>query len=396
MIRTFEKWMMKDIPHYDYIVVGAGITGATFAQILSDRLYKNGAKKVLVLEERKHVGGNCYTENSNGIDVHMYGAHIFRTSKELIWNYVNKFITFISFNHKVVVDYEGKKYSFPINLMTLYQITNGKVCTPTQAEKYFKENGMPELIGSDDLESHCIGMIGKDLFDIFVRGYTEKQWGKKCSELPSSIIKRIPVRTTWNDNYFTDDKKFQGMPQKGGYTKMIENMLSNCDVIVGCNFLKDKEFWESHADKIIFTGAIDEFFEYKHGPLPWRSLKFNHSFIPNVNDYQGVPVMNYTSADVQHTRIIEHKHFCPWSKTQGTVITTEYPDKWELGKEKYYPMQDYDALQLYEKYERELIGNEKYIFAGRLGKYKYYDMDIAIENAMSVAFQLMKQESQAV
>lgn len=377
--------MQKDIAKYDYIIVGAGITGATIANILSSK----SKKKVLVLEKRSHIAGNCYTESSNNIDVHMYGAHIFRTSKKMIWDYVNSFHPFHFFTHKVIVNFNGKKYSFPINLMTLNQITDGEIDTPTKAQKYFETIGKPEWVGSSDLETHCIGMIGPDLFNVFVRGYTEKQWGKKCSELPSSIIKRIPVRTTWNDNYFADSKVYQGIPEAGGYTTLVENMLSDIEVLTECDFLKDKEFWESRTEHIIYTGPIDELLYNKYGPLPWRSLQFKTVYKP-IEDFQGVPVMNYTSADIPFTRIIEHKHFCPANKTPGTVITEEYPQDWKPGLEKYYPMQDTAALKLLEMYEHDILDMPQYTVAGRLGKYKYYDMDVAIENAMKVAFNLLQ------
>lgn len=392
MIQKYEPHMHNNFDNemYDAIIVGSGISGATIANLLHAK-----GKKVLVLEKREEIGGNCYTAQLYGIDVHVYGAHIFRTSKDYIWNFVNKFVKFEPFNHKVVVNYNGSLYSFPINLMTLYQISNGEIKTPEQAQAYFDLVINKELINSPDLQNHCKGLIGEELFNIFIKGYTEKQWGKPCSELPSSIIKRIPVRTTFNDNYFADSKIYQGIPVKGGYTEMFNQMLKDIPVYTSIDFNDDYEFWEARAKKIIYTGPIDELRfgnMNKLGKLAWRSLEFKSQILPHIDDYQGVPVMNFTSKDVPYTRIIEHKHFCPSNKVDGTIITFEYPKECKTPTdEKYYPMSDSESISLMQQYKSELLKYPQYVTAGRLANYQYYDMDMAMDHAMKIAIDILSE-----
>lgn len=378
---------LKDIlVPYDYIIVGAGMTGCTIAALLTGAgffgIYKN--KRVLVIEKREDVGGNCTDEvdyNTN-VMVHQYGAHIFRTSDEDVWNFVNEFEKMHPFVHKVLANYKGELYSFPINFMTVSKISES-VRTPEEMKEWITERKtLPKE--NPNLEEHCTSMIGKVLYEMFIKGYTKKQWGKEPSELPASIIKRIPIRYTANDSYFGDDKIYQGIPEKG-YTNMMEKMLQNCDVIFDCDFLKNKEKIESLCkNKIIYTGAIDEFFGVE-GQLEWRSLRFVEE--ERKEEYfQPAPVVNYTSEDVEFTRIIEHKHFMPWRETKGTYITKEFPLDWEPGRDKFYPVPTEDNLEKVRNLLLQVPDN--YIFAGRLAEYKYYDMDVAILNAAKIASQL--------
>lgn len=367
---------------YDFLVVGAGLSGATIARELAD--YGNS---VLVIEQRSHVGGNCYTERVQNIDVHKYGAHIFRTNSKDIWNYVNRFSKMIPYNHKVIVNYNNQLYSFPINLMTLHQL-HPEITTPSDVHKYFEEN-CGKYENPKNLEEQAINLVGEELFYIFIKGYTEKQWGKNCNELPASIIKRIPVRETANDSYFLNDKIYQGIPEEG-YTYLIEQMLNSpkIDVIKNVNYLNEKQELEAlvedkNVPNIIYTGAIDEFFDYKFGELEWRSLYFEERTI-NKKFFQGTPVVNYTDWKVPYTRIIEHKHFMLRENQDMTIITYEYPEAYDGNNEKYYPVTTERNLEILDKYQ-QLIDSKKYIFAGRLAEYKYYDMDHVIENGIEIA-----------
>jgi UDP-galactopyranose mutase len=356
---------------YDFIIVGAGIFGSTFAQ----QAHENGFK-CLIIDKRYHNAGNLYTENIEGINVHKYGPHIFHTSDKKIWEYVNRFSEFNGFVNRPKVKYGDEIYSFPINLFTLYQLFG--VNNPQDALKVLDQvrikNENPK-----NLEEWILSQVGEEIYRKFIYGYTKKQWGKDPKELPISIIKRLPIRITFDDNYFND--KYQGIPV-GGYTKMVEKMQEGIEVKLGIDFLEDKKLWESKANKIVFTGPIDEFFGYSEGNLEYRSLKFETEIIDN-KDFQGNALINYTEENVSYTRICEHKHF-ENSKSDKTVITREYPDSWEKGKERYYPVNDeVNNLKyvLYKKMAEKI--SDKYIFGGRLSEYKYYDMHQVIGSALN-------------
>lgn len=382
--RTFNR---DDCRTFDYLVVGAGITGATIARTLAENGFTVG-----VFEQRKHVAGNCYTVQFRNIDVHKYGAHIFRTSSKKIWDFVNSLHPFHPFNHKVMVEHEGKQYSFPINYTTLQQVyPERNIKTPAEAKKVLDEAIEEVRVETPaNLEEQAKNLVGERLFNIFIKGYTEKQWGRQCNQLPPEIIKRIPVRFLADDNYFPQDKMYQGIPEPGGYTRLVENMLThdNITVFLGSN---PKDFMHAnYLNKIFYTGALDDLFNNELGTLGWRSLKFDIRTMPTTF-YQPTPVVNYTSAEVPYTRIIEHKQFDMAHACMSplhTIITHEYPADWKPGDEKYYPINTEENNQLFYKY-RDLCG-EKYpdiIPCGRLGHYKYYDMDVAIEIAIQLAIQ---------
>lgn len=356
---------------YDFLIVGSGIFGSVFAQ----QAKENGFS-CLIIDRRNHNGGNVYTENIEGINVHKYGPHIFHTSDKKIWDYVNRFSEFNSFVNRPKVNYEGEIYSFPINLLTLYQLFGVK--TPNQAKELLDslkiENPNPK-----NLEEWILSQVGKDIYEKFIYGYTKKQWGKDPRDLPSSIIKRIPIRINFDDNYFNDT--YQGIPI-GGYTQMIERIQEGIEVKLGIDFLNDREEWGKKAKYIVFTGPIDEFFDYSEGFLEYRSLRFE-SEILEMEDFQGNALVNYTEESVPYTRICEHKHF-ENSKSKKTIITREFPEKWELGKERYYPVNDERNNFRYLLY-KDMTKNisDKYIFGGRLAEYKYYDMHQVIGSALS-------------
>lgn len=361
--------------HYDIIFVGAGLFNAT----LVNRAVSAG-KKCLAIEQRNHIGGNIYTESVGGINVHKYGAHIFHTDDKVVWDFVNQFAEFNYFVNSPIANFNGDLYNLPFNMNTFAKIWND-VKTPEDAKKKIEEqasvmNGkIPE-----NLEEQAISLVGKDIYEKLVKGYTEKQWGKKCSDLPASIIKRLPVRYTFDNNYFND--KYQGIPV-GGYTKMIENMLKGADILLNTDFLAEKEKYLGIADKIVYTGTIDKYFDYQLGKLEYRSLRFDTEVL-NVENYQGNAVINYTDAETPFTRIIEHKHF-EGAKTVKTVITREYPVAWKEGCEPYYAMNDEKNIDLYNKYASLAKKEEKVVFGGRLGMYKYYDMDDTILAAWKMA-----------
>lgn len=364
--------------NYDFLIVGSGLFGSTFAQKANEAGYK-----CLIIDKRNHNAGNAYTENINGINVHKYGPHIFHTSDEKIWNYVNRFAKFNHYVNRPKVNYKGDLYSFPINLFTLYQLFG--VRTPEEASKILEE----VKIHSDspkNLEEWILSQVGEEIYKKFIYGYTKKQWGRDPKELPSSIIRRLPIRLTFDDNYFNDI--YQGIPI-GGYTKMIENMQEGVEVRLGIDFFKNKEEFEKIAKTIIFTGAIDEFFEYQHGPLEYRSLRFETEEL-NLPDYQGNALVNYTDEEVPYTRICEHKHF-EFGKGDSTIITREYPDSWQPGKERYYPVNNLENNARYSEYKK-LAENvfPKYVFGGRLAEYKYYDMHQVIGSALHKFDQLAK------
>ena len=360
---------------YDYLIVGAGLFGSTFAYEMS----KVG-KKCLVIDRRNHIGGNIYCENINGINVHKYGAHIFHTSNKKIWDYVNNFVEFNNYINSPIANYNGELYNLPFNMNTFTKLWSD-VKTPDDAKNRIKEQtkGL-ENIEPSNLEEQAIRLVGKDIYEKLVKGYTEKQWGRDCKELPSFIIKRLPVRFTFNNNYFND--KYQGIPV-GGYNKIIEKMLENCDVQLNADYLNNKEKYNSLADKILYTGMIDEYFDYSLGNLDYRTLKFETEVLENVENYQGNAVVNYTDRETPYTRIIEHKHF-EFGTQKDTVITKEYPSNWKIGDEAYYPVNDEKNNNLFEQYK--VLSNKEVnvIFGGRLGNYKYYDMDKVIEASLDL------------
>lgn len=360
---------------YDYIIVGSGLFGSVFAFEA-----KKKGKKVLVLEKRNHLGGNVYNENIEGINVHTYGAHIFHTNDKAIWDFVNQFSTFNNFINSPIANYKGDLYNLPFNMNTFYQIWGTK--TPDEAQKKLKiEQEKYKVTNPSNLEEQAINLVGKEIYEILIKGYTEKQWGRPARELPRSIIKRIPVRFDFNNNYFND--KFQGIPE-GGYNKIINGLLEGIEIKCNTDFLRDRDFWFQKCEKIIFTGKIDEFFNYKLGELQYRSLEFRNEFHENVDNYQGNAVVNYTDRKVPYTRILEHKHF-EFGKQKGTLITQEFPIEWNKGKEAYYPINDQKNNILFSEYKNLSAKEQNVIFGGRLAEYKYYDMHQVIASALKVS-----------
>ncbi len=356
---------------YDYLIVGSGLYGAIVAREL-----KNAGYKVLIIEKRNHIAGNVYTEKRDNINVHVYGAHIFHTSDEKVWNYVNKYAKFNDFINSPLAYYKGEYYHMPFNMNTFHEIWG--VNTAEEAKAKIEEEKAKENIKEiTNLEEQAISLVGRTIYERLVKGYTEKQWGRDCKDLPSFIIKRLPLRFEYNNNYFNDI--YQGIPI-GGYTKLVENIIGDIEVKLNEDYLKNKDYWNKQAKNIIYTGAIDEFYDYKFGELEYRSLKFEVERIEK-EFYQKNCVINYTEREVPYTRIIEHKYF-ENDKSDVTWITKEYPADYKKGMEKFYPMNDEKNNNLYKKYA-ELASNEKNIFfGGRLGKYKYYDMDDVIAEAL--------------
>ena len=361
------------IKKYDYIIVGSGLFGSVFAQQAIEK-----GKSCLIIDKRSHTGGNVYTENIEGINVHKYGPHIFHTSDKKIWKYVNKFAKFNNYINRPKVNYMGELYSFPINLFTLYQIFGIK--TPSEAKDLLDRLSI-ECDSPKNLEEWILSQVGEEIYKKFIYGYTKKQWGREPSELPASIIKRLPIRLNFDDNYFNDT--YQGIPI-GGYTRMIEAMQEGCDILLDTDFFNDRKLYEDIGDKIIFTGAIDEFFDYSEGELEYRSLSFETTTL-DIPDYQGNAIINYTDENIPYTRICEHKHF-ESVKSSCTVITKEYPEKWNITKERYYPVNNTENNARYSMYKKmsDSISN-KYIFGGRLAEYKYYDMHQVIGSALKKA-----------
>ncbi len=356
---------------YDYLIVGSGLYGAVCAHELTKR-----GKTCLVVEKRPHIGGNIYTESVEGINVHRYGAHIFHTSDKAVWEYVNKFAEFNHYVNSPVARYHGECYNLPFNMNTFTKLWPD-VFTPAEAEaRIAKERGESYVENPKNLEEQAINLVGKTVYEKLVKGYTEKQWGKKCSELPAFIIKRLPVRFTFDNNYFSD--RFQGIPM-GGYTKMIEAMLEGVEVRLNCDFFEHKSELSAAAEKIIYTGAIDRYFDYVYGPLEYRSVRFETEVL-DIPNYQGNAVVNYTAAEVPYTRIIEHKHF-EFGTQPKTVISREYSSAWKLGDEPYYPVNDEKNGALYAKYRALAEKEQNVVFGGRLGQYKYFDMDDVILSA---------------
>ncbi len=356
---------------YDYLIVGSGLYGAVCAHELTKR-----GKTCLVVEKRPHIGGNIYTESVEGINVHRYGAHIFHTSDRAVWEYVNRFAEFNNYVNSPVARYRGECYNLPFNMNTFTKLWPD-VFTPAEAEaRIAKERGESYVENPKNLEEQAINLVGVTIYEKLVKGYTEKQWGKKCSELPAFIIKRLPVRFTFDNNYFSD--RYQGIPV-GGYTKMIENMLEGVEVRLNCDFFGHKSELSAAAEKIIYTGAIDRYFDYVYGPLEYRSVRFETEVL-DIPNYQGNAVVNYTAAEVPYTRIIEHKHF-EFGTQPKTVISREYSSAWKLGDEPYYPVNDEKNGALYAKYRALADKEQNVVFGGRLGQYKYFDMDDVILSA---------------
>ena len=364
---------------YDYLIVGSGLFGATFAN-----LARESGKTCLVLEKRKHIAGNCYTDKIRDINVHVYGPHIFHTSNREIWDYVNKFATFNSFINSPKVRYKDNIYSFPINLFTLYQLWGCK--TPTEAELKLKDVKL-NIPNPSNLEEWVLSQVGEEIYEKFIKGYTTKQWGRDPKELPSFIIKRLPIRLTYDDNYYNDP--YQGIPI-GGYTQMIKNMFGNTPIETGVDFLQDVEYWSSKANKVVYTGALDELFNYDRGELEYRSLKFDISEV-FMSDYQGNAIVNYTEQNIPFTRIIEHKHF-EQTKSDTTIITREYPQDWNRSLEKYYPVNNVKNTDLHKYYKSECEKTfPNMILGGRLACYQYFDMHQVIGQAMHIWNQVSNQ-----
>jgi UDP-galactopyranose mutase len=352
---------------YDYLIVGAGLYGSTFAYEMN----KQG-KKCLVIDKRNHIGGNIYTEEIEGINVHKYGAHIFHTSNKEVWEYINQFCEFNNYINSPIANYKGEIYNLPFNMNTFNKLWG--VRTPREAQEKIEEQKKEYgIVEPKNLEEQAISLIGKDIYEKLIKGYTEKQWGRDAKDLPSFIIKRLPVRFTYDNNYFND--RYQGIPI-GGYTKIIEKMLEGIEVRLNSNFFDKREEYENIADKIVFTGMIDEYYNYCFGKLEYRSLRFETEVL-NEENYQGNAVVNYTEREVPYTRVIEHKHF-EYGQQEKTVITREYPSEWKEGDEPYYPVNNKRNNELYQKYKELADREEKVIFGGRLGEYKYYDMDKVI------------------
>ena len=356
---------------YDYLVVGAGLFGSVFAYEANKR-----GKKVLVIDKRGHIAGNIYTKEVAGINVHEYGAHIFHTSNKEIWQYIQQFAEFNRYTNSPIAIYKDEVYNMPFNMNTFSRLWNIK--TPKEAQEIIEKQRREAGISKpENLEEQAISLVGKDIYEKLVKGYTQKQWGRKCTDLPSFIIKRLPVRFTYDNNYFND--LYQGIPI-GGYTKIVKKMLKGIEVRLNCDFFENRNELENLAKKIVFTGMIDQYYDYKYGTLEYRSLKFETELLDEEN-YQGNAVVNYTEYEVPYTRIIEHKHF-EYGTQEKTVITREYPATWKRGDEPYYPMNDEKNNDLHNKYKALADQEKNVIFGGRLGLYKYYDMHNVIDEAL--------------
>ena len=360
--------------HYDYLIVGAGLFGAAFAH----QMHAVG-KSVLVIEKRNHIGGNVYTEEVEGIQVHCYGAHIFHTDSRKAWDYVNRFAEFNRYTNSPIANFHGELYSLPFNMYTFHQMWG--VNTPQEAAKIISAQRCDSGISVPrNLEEQAISLVGMDIYEKLIKGYTEKQWGRPCDKLPAFIIKRLPVRYTYDNNYFTS--RYQGIPM-GGYTRMVQNMLEGIEVRLNVDYLEDKAHWDSLADKVVYTGPIDAFFGFCYGPLAYRSVRFETEVL-DIPNFQGNAVVNYTDRETSYTRIIEHKHF-EFGTQLKTVISREYSQEWELGMEPYYPVNDEKNNDLYEQYHALAEQETSTLFGGRLGQYRYYDMDAVLLSALGLA-----------
>lgn len=358
---------------YDYLIVGAGLFGAVFACEM-----KKKGKKCLVIDKRGHVGGNIYTEEVEGIQVHRYGAHIFHTSDQEVWNYVNQYAEFNRYTNSPIANYKGEIYNLPFNMNTFHQLWG--VTTPTEAEEIIQKQREACGVGEpQNLEEQALKLAGKDIYEKLVKGYTEKQWGKRADQLPAFIIKRLPFRFTYDNNYFND--RYQGIPI-GGYTGLIERMLEGVDIRLKTDYFENKEELDALAGKILFTGMLDEYYQYCYGQLEYRSLEFETEIL-DMKNYQGNAVVNYTEYEIPYTRIIEHKHF-EYGEQEKTVITREYPKTWTPGEEPYYPVNDERNNEIYEKYRSLAEKEENVMFGGRLGLYRYLDMDKVVREALGL------------
>jgi len=368
---------------YDYLIVGAGLFGSTFAQAVTEH-----GKMCLVIDKRPHIAGNTYTEDINGIKVHKYGAHIFHTNNKSIWNYVNRFSEFNNFINSPIARYYNELYNLPFNMNTFSKLWN--IYTPTEAkaiiEKQCTDTGITE---PKNLEEQALFLVGRDIYEKLIKGYTEKQWGTDCRNLPAFIIQRVPLRFTYNNNYFND--RYQGIPV-GGYTSLVQNLLDGIDIILNINYSDFIRNNPNIANKTVYTGPIDDFFSYRYGELEYRSLSFETETL-NISDYQGNAVVNYTDSAIPYTRIIEHKHF-EFGAGIGdkTIITREYPACWKPGSEPFYPINNYRNNSVYEQYLALSKSRQDIIFGGRLGKYRYYDMDQVIADALDAAAKELSNE----
>ncbi len=367
---------MRSMSIYDYLIVGSGLFGVTFAYKA-----KQIGKKCLVIDKRPHIGGNVYCENIEGINVHKYGAHIFHTSNKKVWDFVNSFVPFNRYTNSPVANFKGKLYNLPFNMNTFYQMWG--VTTPEEAAKKLEEQRKESKIDfPQNLEQQALNLVGRDIYETLIKGYTEKQWGRKCTELPAFIIKRLPLRMTFDNNYFNDS--YQGIPI-GGYNKLIDGLLDGIETKTNVDFFENRLELEKLAKKIVFTGSIDQFYDYKFGKLEYRTIRFETEIL-DVQNFQGNAVINYTEAKIPYTRIIEHKHFEPENPAYSdnkTVISKEFSSEWTKDSEPFYPINDEKNTTLYQKY-KVLADNEKnVIFGGRLAEYKYYDMDDVIEKAIN-------------
>ena len=359
---------------YDYVIVGSGLFGAVFANEA-----KKKGKKCLVIEKRPHIAGNIYTKEVEGIQVHWYGAHIFHTSNKMVWDYMQQFAEFNRYTNSPVAYYKGELYNMPFNMNTFYKMWG--TITPDEAKEKIAEQIRESGIGTPmNLEEQAISLVGKDIYEKLVKGYTEKQWGRRATELPPEIIKRLPVRFTYDNNYFND--AYQGIPI-GGYTQIVEKMLEGVEVLLNTDYLEEKDKFDQMAEKIVYTGPVDAYFDYKYGELEYRAVRFETEVLGTEN-YQGNAVVNYTEYEVPYTRIIEHKHF-EYGTQAKTVISREYPVTWHKGEEPYYPVNNEKNNLLYQKYEEDALNEKKVIFGGRLGRYKYYDMHHVVAEALQCA-----------
>jgi UDP-galactopyranose mutase len=356
---------------YDYLIVGSGLFGSVFAHEMTKK-----GKSCLVIDKRTHKGGNVYCEEKEGINVHKYGAHIFHTNDKTIWDYVNSFVEFNRFTNSPMANYKGELYNLPFNMNTFYKLWGVK--TPEEAKLKIQQQIKDLNIKKpQNLEEQALSLVGPDVYHKLIKGYTEKQWGRPATELPAFIIKRLPVRFTYDNNYFKD--KYQGIPI-GGYNLLIDGLLKGIEVITNVDYFKEKENWDKKAKQIVFTGKIDEYYNYQFGKLNYRSLKFDHETL-DIENYQGNAVINYNEREVPYTRIIEHKHF-EFGTQPKTIITKEYPQEWDDSKEPYYPINDTKNGDLFNKYKKMAQKEENVIFGGRLAEYRYYDMHQVIASAL--------------
>lgn len=372
---------------FDYLIVGSGLFGSTFAHLAT-----KAGKRCLVIDKRPHLGGNIYCENIEGINVHKYGAHIFHTSNKDVWDFVNEIVPFNRYTNSPLASYKGKLYNLPFNMNTFFQMWG--VTTPEKALAIIEEQrseaktlmAAERVIEPRNLEEQALLLVGRDIYERLVKGYTEKQWGRPCHELPAFIIRRLPLRFVFDNNYFND--KYQGIPE-GGYNKLVNGLLEGIETRVGCDYFQDREHWESLAKKIVYTGRIDEYFGYRFGKLDYRTVRFDTEVIESPN-FQGNAVVNYTEREIAFTRIIEHKHFESFGQAvydnPKTVVTKEYPTEWKEGMEPFYPINDTRNNALYLKYKALADSKANFIFGGRLAEYKYYDMAPIIEKALSLDY----------